>query len=157
MRLSKWTIPSKGNVCRADSLVLNPEARIILLDDHLLFRDGLISYCIRPFFNNIEVLPFRNGDHAFEYLKEQIRENNYVDLFITDINHPGVRGNELVMKLRVYERQFNRNRQIPILILSMVDETTYPELIDEKMVDAYLTKASEAEVIVDCLEELLYV
>ena len=157
MQLSKWTISFNGNICRADSVAVNPEARIIFLEDHNLFRDGIIDYCIRPFFSNIEILRFRNGDKAFNYLKKQISENNFVDLFITDINHPGLRGNELVKELRNYETQLNRTRQIPILIISMVEEKNYPEIIAEKIVDAWLPKVSEMEVIVDYIEELLYV
>lgn len=156
MQLSKWAISTLGNFNRADSSAVNRNARIILLDDHRLFREGLIN-CIRPFFKFVEILTFRNGDRALAYLQNQISENKIVDLFITDISHPGLHGNELVKQLRIYEKQFNSIHKTPILIISMVDETAYPELMAEKIVNAYLTKASEVDVIIDCLENLLYV
>ena len=66
------------------------------------------------------------------------------------------RGQELVKSIRFQESLFGNPTRIPIMILSMVDETRYPELITDKMVDHYLTKIMEPEDIIDCMEEILY-
>lgn len=157
MALSKWSIHNNGKFLRNDASAIHPAARIVYLDDHQLIRNAIVEYCIRPFFGNIPLVIFTNGNEAFEYLKEQLNLDIFIDLFITDINHPGMRGNDLAKQIRLYEQRLKRSRSIPILIISMVDPTTYPELLTQKIVDAWLTKAAEVEDIVACIEELLYV
>ena len=85
-----------------------------------------------------------------------IYNKSKIDLFITDINHPGLRGQELVKSIRFQEVLAGNPTRIPIIILSMVDESCYPELVKDKIIDSYLTKATEPEDIIDCMEEILY-
>jgi len=116
----------------------------------------MIDYCIRPFFKNIDFIEFENGDEAHKFIKNEIDNGSKIDLFITDINHPGQMGQDLVKSIRFYERLSGNSTRIPIMILSMVEETRYPELITENIVDSYLTKATDPEDIIDCMEVILY-
>lgn len=157
MKHSKWYITQPGNLIRTGARPLKYPFRILLLDDHKVFRHGLIDYCIRLFFKNIELIEFENGDEAHEFIKNEINNKSKIDLFITDINHPGIRGHELVKSIRFQEVLSGTSTRIPIMILSMVDETRYPELVADNIVDSYLTKATEPEDIIDCMEEILYI
>ena len=130
-------------------------SRIIHLDDHSLFRDGVLKYCIKPFFTNPDVIEFSNGDEAYKFIMDEIEANKKIDLIITDINHPGLKGNEFVKAVRYYENLFNSSMHIPIIILSMVEETYFPELIVNKIVDGYLPKTTEVKDIIVCMETIL--
>lgn len=156
MILSKWTISQQGKLYHAGYNPLNTPLRILVLDDHKLFRQAITAYCLLPFFSNINLIEFENGDEADAFIKKGINDKNRIDLIITDINHPGMRGQDLVKSIRYYESLSGDKIRIPIIILTMVDETRYPELIAGKMVDRYLTKATEPEDIIDCIEEILY-
>lgn len=156
MRLSKWTISQQGKLSHTGSNPLTTPLRILVLDDHVLFRQAITAYCILPFFSNINLIEFGNGDKADAFIKNEIDNKNRIDLIITDINHPGMRGQDLVKSIRYYESLSCNQIRIPIIILTMVNETCYPELITDKMVDHYLTKATEPEDIIDCMEEILY-
>ena len=157
MSLSKWSISRPGKLIHSGVSALKSPFSILVLDDHKVFRTGLIDYCIRLFFKNINLVEFENGDDADAFIKKGLNDKNRIDLIITDINHPGMRGQELVKSIRYYESLADNKIRIPIIILTMVDETRYPELIADKMVDRYLTKATEPEDIIDCIEEILYV
>ena len=156
MRLSKWSISQPGKLIHSRASALKYPFRILVLDDHKLFRSAITDYCIRPFFKNINLIEFENGDDAFTFIKNEINNKNKIDLLITDINHPGLRGQELVKSIRFQEGLSASPNRIPIMILSMVDESRYPELIAHKMVDHFLTKATEPEEIIDCMEGILY-
>lgn len=153
MNVGKWSISANGRLCRCG--ILPSPARLIYLDDHFLFRNGLTDSCIRPFFPDLDLIEFANGDDADEFIRRQITGNNKIDLIITDILHPGLPGNELVKRVRFYEEKYNSKFRIPIVILSMVPETRFPDLMSDKIIDVYLAKCTEIDDIIMCLEDLL--
>ena len=102
---------------------ISPEKiKIVYLDDHLLFSKAMSQECIYPNFPNARLLQFTNGDSAHDYLENAIKSNEKIDLFITDINHPGMQGDCLSHALRSYEKKFASPFKIPILIVSMAAE-----------------------------------
>ncbi len=127
------------------------KVRIVHLDDHKVFRDGLANSCIWPVFTNLELIEFSDGDEAYEFIKNEINAKRKIDLIITDINHPGLKGNEFAKAVKDYERLSDNTIHIPILIISMVEEKNFPELRADKIVEAYFTKATEVQEIVDCI------
>lgn len=153
---SKWSISARGQFVYEKLPNLSEHRRIVYLEDHSLFRDTVINYCIKPFFSNIQLIEFSDGNDAYGHIENELRANGDIDLIITDINHPGMRGNELVNAVRFIEGFAGSRIHIPIIVLSMVEEARYPDLRKNKMVDRYLSKSTEAEDIVDCLEEILY-
>ncbi len=136
-------------------MVYPSPARIVHLDDHSIFRDGVSKSCILPFFTKPELFGFSDGDEAYDFIKTEITANRKIDLIITDINHPGLKGNQFANAIRDYEKLFNNAIHIPILIISMVEEKNFPELRADKIVDAYFTKATEVKEIVDCIRNIL--
>lgn len=129
--------------------------RIIHLDDSFAFRKGVLSSCIQPFLTNHELIEFENGDEAYKFIKTEISGNKKIDLIITDINHYGLRGNELAKAIRLYEEQFKSSHRIPIIVLTMVEEKVHSELIANNIVDAYLSKSASVEDVISCIQKLL--
>lgn len=156
MTISKWSISARGQLVYEKNPNLSEHRRIVYLEDHSLFRETVINYCIKPFFSNIHLIEFSDGNDAYRYIKNDLQANGQIDLIITDIYHPGMRGNELVNAVRFIEGFVGSRIHIPIMVLSMVEQARYPELRKNKLVDRYLPKSTEAEDIVDCLEEILY-
>lgn len=138
-----------------DVLQSGIKRRIVLLDDHVLFRNGLIKSCIRPFFENIHLEEFDDGDIALEFIKNELQLYSNIDLIITDINHPGAKGNNFVEAVRSYEALYNSHCRIPILIISMVESSCFPDLLSNNIIDQYISKATEATFIVNCLRRYL--
>lgn len=156
MNLSKWSISHQGNFSRKGYMPASSQARVVYLDDHKLFRGAVVNSCIKLFFKNMDIIEFENGDDAYDFIKKEINNKNKIDLLITDINHPGLRGQELVKSIRIVEKLAGGLSRIPIILLTMVGESYYPELLNDKLVDYFLSKATEPEDIIDCMEEILY-
>lgn len=115
------------------------------MDDHQLFRRGVFDFCIHPMFPNAEVLDFANGDEAFAYLSKGILEDDLPDLLITDVNHPGMRGDALVKSIRQAESDHCSLRPIPIIVLTFCDQVYAPLLKPGKNVDEYFCKSVTEE------------
>ena len=153
---SKWSISSTGEFLRHKrKLELRP-IFIIHLDDHSLFAKGLES-CIIPFFPLAEILNLRDGDRALRFMKELITDKLRVDLIITDINHPGLKGDAFLQELRLFEKEMNVPRT-PAMVISFVEAERMGHIVKPGLdiVDRYLTKCAETEVIVEAMEDILY-
>jgi two-component system OmpR family response regulator len=83
--------------------------RIVLVDDepHML---QLFELYLRDWFQEVELVPFQNGDDAWRELAR-----TEPDLLITDWRHPGLDGGELVRKLA------EKNASFPVLMISACD------------------------------------
>ena len=133
------------------------EIKIVYLDDHLLFSNAMSQQCICPYFPNARLLQFTNGDSAHDYLENAFKSNEKIDLFITDINHPGMQGDCLSHALRSYEKKFASPFKIPILIVSMAAENEESIYFDNSgtVIQKYLTKAATVEEIIYSIKDLL--
>ena len=133
------------------------EIKIVYLDDHALFSTAMSQQCIYPYFPNAQLIQFTNGDGAHEFLEASIKAHDKIDLFITDINHPGMQGDCLSHAIRSYERTFASPFIIPILVVSMVGDNEESIYFDNSgtVIQKYLTKASTVEEIVYTIQELL--
>jgi len=133
------------------------EFKIVYLDDHLLFSKAMSQECIYPYFPNACVRQFTNGDKAHDYLEDAIKAHDKIDLFITDINHPGMQGDCLSHALRIYEKKFASPFKIPILIVSMAAENEESIYFDNSgtVIQKYLTKAATVKEIVYSIKVLL--
>ena len=133
------------------------EFKIVYLDDHLLFSRAMSKLCIYPYFPNASLIQFTNGDRAHDYLENAIKAHDKIDLFITDINHPGMQGDCLAHAIRSYEKKFASPLKMPILIVSMGAENEESIYFDNSgtVIQKYLTKAATVEEIVYSIKELL--
>jgi DNA-binding response OmpR family regulator len=100
----------------AAALPRQKKLRIVLVDDewHML---QLLKLYITEWFSEVELLPFQNGDRAWDELSRMDP-----DLLITDWRHPGLDGGELVRKLA------EKKSKTPVLMISASDTDIIREL-----------------------------
>ena len=118
------------------------EKKVIIIDDHKLFTNGLSS--ILESIGLRVMSTFQNGKEAFLYL-----QNNEIDIVFTDINMPEMDGLKLCKKLK------RDNVKTKIIILSMYED---PNIIKEAFdcgASAYLSKNTEKEEIIKAIEKSL--
>ena len=118
------------------------ENKVIIIDDHKLFTNGLSS--ILGSIGLRVMATFENGKQAVLYLK-----NNEVDIIFSDINMPEMDG------LKLCERLKRDKVKAKVIILSMYED---PNIIKEAFecgASAYLSKNTEKEEIIKAVEKSL--
>ena len=154
MYYSKWSISSTGNLFYNKQVIEHRKLSIVHLDDHKLFAQGLQNGII-PFFPLANIINIQNGDEALAFMKGNIIDKRIIDLILTDINHPGLKGGEFLQKLREFETKMNVPRT-PAIIVSMVEARYVPQLAIRNIADHYFSKADEIEDIVEAMEDIVY-
>ena len=118
------------------------EKKVIIIDDHKLFTDGLSS--ILESIGLRVMSTFQNGKEAVLYL-----QNNEIDIIFSDINMPEMDGLKLCKRLK-------RDKvKAKIIILSMYED---PNIIKEAFdcgASAYLSKNTEKQEIIKAIERCL--
>ena len=120
----------------------NP-ARILLVDDHELMRQGLTQ------------LITMEGAYAVcgqaEDAGEAVRflEANPVDLAIVDISLKDSSGIDLIREIR------SRWPKLPVIVLSMFTQSSYVERAFQAGANAYVTKAEVSSTILDAIKQVL--
>lgn len=120
--------------------VNNDKTRIVLIDDHRLFREGVKR--ILDLEENFEVVA--EGDDG-KYA-EQIILDHKPDVVLMDINMPGVNGVEATRKL------FSKLPEVKILILSIHDDETYVAHALKSGASGYLLKEMDAHSLVEAVK-----
>jgi len=120
-----------------------PRKRIMLVDDHPMMRAGLAEFINRQ--TDLEVCcGFGSATEAFEELPKF-----NPDLVVTDITLPGKSGMELIKDLQV------SNPGLPILVVSMHDETMYAERVLRAGARGYIMKESGGENLLVAIRQIL--
>lgn len=156
MNLSKWSICPMGKLYWEGLLRRSFTGNIVYLEDHSLIRESVVDLCLKPFFSQFDIIEFSDGDQAFEFIKNQVMYHKKVDLFITDINHGGMKGDALVKNVRKLEWMSEVPFRIPIIILSMIEESRFPRLRSEEDIDDYFSKACELEELIERIDNVIY-
>ena len=118
------------------------ENKVIIIDDHKLFTNGLSS--ILGSIGLRVMATFENGKQAVLYL-----QNNEVDIIFSDINMPEMDGLKLCKRLK------RDQIKAKIIMLSMYED---PNIIKEAFecgASAYLSKNTEKEEIIKAVEKSL--
>jgi two-component system, NarL family, nitrate/nitrite response regulator NarL len=118
--------------------------RAILIDDHTMFREGLVSI-LSSRVGDIEVLGHSpTGEEALALLQE-----NSPDVVITQID----------MNLHVAREVLRRIREASpdssIVVLTMFDNFRYVQALSKLGIDAYIHKTSTAQELVATIEALM--
>ena len=118
------------------------EKKVIIIDDHKLFADGLSA--ILESIGLRVMSTFQNGKEAVLYL-----QNNEIDIVFSDINMPEMDGLKLCKRLK-------RDKvKAKIIILSMYED---PNIIKEAFncgASAYLSKNTEKKEIIKAIKKSL--
>ena len=128
--------------------------KILHIEDHLLYANGFKD-SVMPFLPLAEYVNIQDGYKAIEYIEEQITNGISIDLIITDINHPGLMGDELVQRLRLFEKE-KGTKPIPLIVLSNVVSNQLLHISNPAlMVDKFILKISDTDKIVEAIEGIL--
>ena len=120
-----------------------PEAkRIVIVDDHPLFRKGL-QEMIHSDGGFAVCGEAGNASEAMEVMRKL-----GPDLAIVDISLPGANGIELIKNIRA---EF---RQLPVLVLSMHDETLYALRALRAGADGYVMKHEAMANVIHAIHEV---
>lgn len=107
--------------------------KVLLVDDHLMFLEGLQSLFANE--KNIEVVgAASNAKTALDIIN-----NKQTDIVITDLSMPDIDGSSLVASLK------NKHPHIHTLVLSMHSEAQIISKLIKQNVNGYLLKNAEKE------------
>jgi DNA-binding NarL/FixJ family response regulator len=118
--------------------------RAILVDEHIMFREGLVSI-LSSRGGDIEVVGHSpTGEEAFALLRE-----NSPDVIITEID----------LDLHVAKEVLRRIREASpdsrIVVLTIFDNLRYVQALSKLGIDAYIHKTSSAQELVATIETLM--
>jgi DNA-binding NarL/FixJ family response regulator len=117
--------------------------RILLADDHPLFRRGLVELLTREFG---EVTIGEAGTASD--LLDLVRTQEW-DAVVMDVNMPGRSGPEILRDMK------QERPRLPVLVLSMYTEDQYAVRMIKAGADGYVTKASASRDVYTALKQLL--
>ncbi len=119
---------------------------LIIVDDHKMFLDGLLSILNSEDEYNI-LLTAKDGKHIAKYL--EINPDERVDLIITDISMPELDG--ITLNKIIKERKKNTRT----LVVSMHNNAEMIDNLIEHDVDGYVPKNAEKEELLKAIKTIL--
>ena len=128
---------------KASSHGATGRARILLVDDHPLMREGVAQWIRRA--SDLEVCGEAETAAAAVSAVEKLKP----DVVLTDISLPGRSGIELIKDLQV------RHPEVPVLVLSVHDESLYAGRALRAGARGYLMKRAGGERLVQGIREVL--
>ncbi|UKT64772.1 response regulator transcription factor [Pedobacter mucosus] len=108
--------------------------KIILADDHKVIRDGL-KMLLESTHEYQVVFEAGNGQEVIDAINGGI----IPDLIISDINMPNMDGITMVTNIKL------NHPEIPVLIISMLEDDTHLHSVIKAGANAFLTKSVDAE------------
>ena len=122
---------------------MNQKQRVVVVDDHPLFRDRLAQIIN----NELDMQVAGEAENVQQAL--EVIHSTTPDLVIVDISLPGTGGLELIKQCRQLDVK------TPILVLSMHDENLYAERAFRAGANGYITKRQPAEEVVTAIRRVL--
>ncbi len=121
---------------------MKPTNRILLVDDHPFFSEGLIN-ALRPHLEYVVINSVQSGDEVMSAVR-----TNEPDILILDINLPGTNGLELLPLLK------QKYPQLKIMLLSMYMPADIRLDPEKQPIDAYVLKNSGTDILLAALEHV---
>ena len=109
----------------------NQTKKLIIVDDHKMFLDGLLSIIDNESDFEI-VLKANKAKNVIKYIDNTNGKN--IDIVITDINMPDITGVELNKYIK------NKYPKIKVLVVSMLEDTKVIYELTKDNVDGYVPK-----------------
>jgi len=119
---------------------------LIIVDDHKMFLDGILSILSTEEGYNI-LLTTTKGDQVIKFL--EINPNERVDLVITDISMPKTDGITLNKTIK------NHNKNIKVLVVSMHNDVEMIHNLIKHDVDGYVPKNAEKKELLLAIETII--
>lgn len=116
--------------------------KIIIVDDHAIFRKGLKQIIIEEFLN-AEITEVSSAEEAMKKIRQQA-----FDLVISDVTMPGRTGIDLLKQIR------NEQPTLPVLILSMHPEEQYAIRALKAGASGYMTKDTASDELVTAIGKI---
>lgn len=117
--------------------------KILIVDDHPILRKGL-TLLINQETDLVVCAEAENAQMALESLETVVP-----DMAIVDISLPGIDGIELIKELRL------RQKDLPVLVVSMHDETLYAERSLRAGARGYIMKQEALEKVLVVIRKVL--
>lgn len=116
---------------------------LLLADDHAIVRGGLKQiFSLVP---DVEVVgEATNGAAVLEYLRRHVPP----DLVLLDLNMPGISGVDLLARIRA------QHPTVPVLVLSMHNETQMASRILRAGASGYITKDCDPDVLLAAMRKV---
>jgi two-component system invasion response regulator UvrY len=121
---------------------MSEKLQILLADDHAIIRDGL-----RQILADTDDLRVAGEAANGLELMQQVRQKDW-DALVLDLSMPGRNGLELIHMIK------SEKPRLPILIFSMHHEEQYAVRALQAGAQGYLTKASDAELLVAAIRRV---
>lgn len=141
---------ASGNLNDTEILAANPESlepgekrRVLIVDDHPIFRDG-----ISQLINHEPDLMVCGGVSSAPQALSAVEELG-PDMLIVDISIQGTNGIELVKAIRA------QRPEMPMLVVSMHDESIYAERALRAGARGYIMKAEPSEKVIAAIKRIL--
>src|SRR3954470_17690214 len=107
--------------------------KVLIVDDHTLVRHG-IALLVKECFTDAEVREAGSADEAIDLLKEDV-----VDVALVDVRMPDRDGLELLREIKATWSQ------VPVIMLTTFDHSTYVKSALANGADGYMLKDSSPE------------
>jgi DNA-binding NarL/FixJ family response regulator len=118
--------------------------RILLADDHPLFRRGLAELLTREF-DDVTIDEVGTASDLLDF----VRTEQEWDAVVMDVSMPGRSGPEALRDLK------QERPRLPVLVLSMHAEDQYAARMIKAGADGYVTKAAASQDVCNALKQLL--
>jgi len=132
------------------------DKKLILADDQLVSR-----VVIKKFLEDVGliVIEAKDGEELLEIYRNSLDNNKKsdIDIIVTDINMPRIKGNEVAKIIRGLEcfNDINYHQEIPIIALSGDGEKEdIVQFLDSKMTD-YFIKGEDSELLIKIISNYL--
>ncbi len=116
--------------------------KILMIDDHVLFCEGLIA-ALAGIRNDYTV----DFESDVELIPQRLLQRNDYDLYILDLMMPGMGGLELIRYLN------KNNSETPIVVMSSVQDAAIIRQLFQLGVIGYVPKAYSVYQLVDAIEQ----
>lgn len=116
--------------------------RVLIADDHAIVRDG-----IKRLFSMVDDIHVVSEACDGGQVMDSVR-NAKIDLVLLDISMPGISGVELINRIRMYDPK------LPILVLSMHNESQIARRAIKSGANGYLTKDSDPEALLLAIHQV---
>ena len=118
-------------------------ARILIVDDHPLIADGIKAMLAD--YKDLQVAGIcKSGRDVIGFI-----EKNQIDLVLLDLNLPDIDGLELCERIR------HLDRDIPIIILTSINESTIISQALTRGASGYLLKDMEQRELIDAIDQVM--